>query len=161
MVIKTERCLIRPFQEADMDAFMAYRNNLDWMRYQGFKGLEKQAYIEQMVDRFSIQAGVQLAIVCDLTNAVIGDIYLKQEEDCYWIGCTISPEKAWQGYAYEAVCAVLRTLAADANRSTCVKAGVMSGNTASMKLLEKLHFQYLETEGDAQVFVLHLDAAAL
>jgi len=35
---ETRRCHIRPFEEGDIEAFMSYRNNLDWMRLQGFKG---------------------------------------------------------------------------------------------------------------------------
>ena len=44
MEIYTERCLIRRFEAPDIDDFMVYRNDMDWMKYQGFKGLTKQEY---------------------------------------------------------------------------------------------------------------------
>ncbi|WP_261806635.1 GNAT family N-acetyltransferase [Lapidilactobacillus luobeiensis] len=44
MEINTQRCLIRRFQESDLASFTAYHNDLEWMRYQGLKGLTKQAY---------------------------------------------------------------------------------------------------------------------
>lgn len=38
MEIQTKRCIIRPFNESDINRFMDYRNDMDWMQYQGFKG---------------------------------------------------------------------------------------------------------------------------
>lgn len=40
--IHTARCTVRQFAEHDIDDFMVYRNDMDWMRYQGFKGLTRQ-----------------------------------------------------------------------------------------------------------------------
>ena len=37
MEIQTKRLSIRKFVSGDIDSFMDYRNNVDWMRYQGFK----------------------------------------------------------------------------------------------------------------------------
>ncbi|KAB2863272.1 MAG: N-acetyltransferase, partial [Exiguobacterium chiriqhucha] len=31
MTFTTTRCLIRPFEQDDIEPFMAYRNDLDWM----------------------------------------------------------------------------------------------------------------------------------
>lgn len=138
MIIKSERCLIRPFKEKDVDGFMLYRNNLDWMRYQDFKGLNKQEYINRIVDKFSLQEGIQLAIICNQTNELIGDVYLKEEDCIFWIGYTICPSKARQGYAYEVVCAVINELRL--KKAICVKASVETENVASIALLKKLKF---------------------
>lgn len=35
MNLNTRRCIIRDFKASDIDSFMEYRNNMDWMRYQG------------------------------------------------------------------------------------------------------------------------------
>ena len=47
MIFETKRLIIRAFQEQDMDQFMEYRNNLEWMQYQGFKDKSKDEYIEE------------------------------------------------------------------------------------------------------------------
>lgn len=154
MIIQSERCLIRPFKEKDMDEFILYRNNMDWMRYQGLKGLNKQEYTDKIIDKFSLQEGVQLAIICKQTKKLIGDIYLKEENGIFWLGCTICPSKARQGYAYEVACAVINTLRA--KNAICVKACVEPENIASIELLKKLRFQYLEANGDEQIYILNL-----
>ena len=38
------RCVVRRFRATDIDAFMAYRNDLVWMRHQGYKGLTRSEY---------------------------------------------------------------------------------------------------------------------
>ena len=39
--IYSKRCVIRPFNADDIEPFMAYRNDAEWMQYQGFKSLTK------------------------------------------------------------------------------------------------------------------------
>ena len=41
IMIETNRCLLRCFKEKYLDSFMIYRNNEEWMKYQGFKNLSK------------------------------------------------------------------------------------------------------------------------
>ncbi|ORX93337.1 acyl-CoA N-acyltransferase [Basidiobolus meristosporus CBS 931.73] len=155
MEVRTERCFIRPFKERDIDDFMVYRNDMDWMKYQGFKGLSKEEYRKELLPDHSLQDGRQLAIVSNKTDAVIGDIFLKQEEDSvFWIGYTIHPSSARQGYAYEAVLGVIEAL--KSKGATCVKAGVESENAASIQLLKKLDFHYIGFEEDEEVFMLSL-----
>lgn len=153
MTIHSERCVIRPFRLDDIDDFMAYRNNMDWMRYQAFKGLEKQEYIDVLVGKFSLPEGVQLAIVCKQTNALIGDVYIREEDGVFWIGYTIHPAKARRGYAYEVICSVIEVLRAKG--AVCIKAGVVSENLASVMLLKKLNFVYAGADGQEQFFVFH------
>ncbi len=152
MIINSQRCLIRPFKEEDIDDLMVYRNDMAWMRYQGFKGLTKQEYTQRLVDTFSVQKGGQLAIISTQTNKLIGDIYLKQENDTFWIGYTICPSNARQGYAYEAVSAVISEISTTG--AVCIKAGILPENAASLALLKKLNFEYLGTDGDEQIFLL-------
>jgi RimJ/RimL family protein N-acetyltransferase len=152
MLIHTDRCLIRPFKESDIDEFMTYRNDMLWMQYQGFKGLNKQEYLA-LLSRACLREGVQLAIICNETNVLIGDIYIKEEDSAHWIGCTIKPAKARQGYAFETISAVIIMLK---NKGvTYIKAGAATGNTASIALLEKLNFQYLETCNDEMIYSFH------
>lgn len=152
--IQTERCIIRQFNEYDIDDFMAYRNDLEWMRYQGFKGLTKQEYKDALLGSHSLQDGVQLAIVCKKSDELIGDVYLKQEVCTFWIGYTICPSEARQGYAYEVLSSVIDAL--KAKGAACIKAGVESENTPSIALLKKLKFSCIETDKDGQIFNLSL-----
>lgn len=154
MDLDTVRCNIRPFIVEDIDAFMAYRNDMDWMKYQGFKGLTKQEYTKALLNNHSLTDGIQLAIICKQTNTLIGDVYLKQEGDTCWVGYTITPLKARYGYVYEAVSAVICFL--ETHGITCVKASVTIDNDASISLLKKLKFTLLSTEVDEQIFGLNL-----
>lgn len=154
MNFDTDRCNIRPFMAEDIDTFMAYRNDPDWMKYQGLKGLTKQEYTKILLGNDSLTDGIQLAVICKQTNTLIGDLYLKQEGNACWIGYTITPQKARHGYIYEVVSALIRFLAAQG--ITCIKAGVTIGNDASVSLLKKLKFTILSTEAEEQIFGLHL-----
>ena len=42
-----------------------------------------------------------------MTQVLIGDIYLRQQCDVFWLGYTISPAYARQGYAIEAITATI------------------------------------------------------
>lgn len=42
MQIISSRCIIRTFHSHEIDSFMVYRNDAEWMKYQGFKGLTKR-----------------------------------------------------------------------------------------------------------------------
>ena len=146
--IVTQRCVIRPFTEADIDRFMAYRNDDGWMRFQGFKGLTRQQYREALLGGATERDGLQLAIAHRQTDLLLGDLYLKQEEAAYDIGYTVAPQFAHQGYAREAVGAAVSWIAA--NRCPVIRAAVMPGNLASIGLLQALGFAPigLDAQGD-------------
>lgn len=146
IVLQTARCIVRSFEERDISSFIAYRNNQKWMQYQGFKGLTETAYKETLLTDGTLFDGKQLAIVSLSTNQLIGDIFLKLEKQVLWLGYTIAPEFGRQGYAYEVVSELIHW--AKSHHYT-VKAGVLAGNQASIGLLAKLGFTYLETvEGE-------------
>ena len=60
-----------------------------------------------------------------------------------WIGCGIRDSKDWIGLK--------------AQGAAFIKAGVASGNVASIALLEKLNFQYYDTDNEELIFILRLD----
>ncbi|MDT7066789.1 hypothetical protein RQM06_19405 [Citrobacter freundii] len=70
---------------------MLYRNDAEWMKYQGFKGLTKEDYESALLGVLTLTQGIQLAIVNKLTQVLIGDIYLRQQCDVFWLGYTITP----------------------------------------------------------------------
>lgn len=154
MKIFTDRCLIRQFEEKDITDFMAYRNDMDWMKYQSFKGLTKSEYRTALLGDHTFKDGVQFAVIHKDSDTLIGDIYLKQESDAIWIGYSICRTMACKGYAYEVVSAVITSLK---NRGIAhIKAGVECGNYASIALLKKLRFSYLGMDNDEQVYALKL-----
>lgn len=148
MLIETERCRIRYFEEHDLDVFMAYHNDLNWMQYQGFKGATRAVYAQVLaIKHFGI--GVQLAITSKSDDCLVGDIYLKQEKDCFYLGYTVHPDYARQGFAYEALSAVINWLA----QQDCQKivAEALPENEPSIALLNKLRFRYTGVNDDGEV----------
>ncbi|WP_114167064.1 GNAT family N-acetyltransferase [Exiguobacterium sp. TNDT2] len=154
MIFTTTRCLIRPFEQHDIEPFMAYRNDLEWMQHQSFKGLTYEAYERSLLGDQAIAQGMQLAISEQETHELIGDLYVQQEETTYWIGYTISPRHARQGYASEVVSGLIRHLSD--RGAEIIKAGALPTNEASIALLRKLNFVYVTMEDDEQIYQLNL-----
>ena len=150
ITFETKRCRIRPFEENDIEAFMSYRNNLDWMQYQGFKGKKYQEYKAALLKQPKFMQGVQLAVAQKQTEDLIGDLYLRLEKHTCWIGYTIAPQFARQGFAYEVVAQLLLQLKKDG--LTQAKAGVEEKNAPSIALLKKLHFEQIGANDDELIF---------
>ncbi|MEA4913914.1 MAG: GNAT family protein [Christensenella sp.] len=147
---ETERCRIRPFEENDIETFMSYRNNLDWMQFQGFKGKKYLEYKAALLKQPNFHDGVQLAVVHRQTGELLGDLYLKLEKNIAWIGYTIAPQFARQGYAFEVVTQLLLQLKQAG--LTLVKAGVEAQNLASIQLLKKLDFTLIGNEDNELIY---------
>jgi ribosomal-protein-alanine N-acetyltransferase len=151
---ETERCRIRPFEENDIEAFMSYRNNLDWMQFQGFKGKKYLEYKAALLKQPNFQEGVQLAVVSRQTGELFGDLYLRLEKNTCWIGYSIAPQFARQGLAFEVVTQLLLQL--QQAGLTLVKAGVEELNLASIQLLRKLEFEQIGVDGSELIFQSNL-----
>jgi RimJ/RimL family protein N-acetyltransferase len=153
--IETKRCALEPFKEVYIDVFMEYRNNEQWMQYQGLKGLTKEEYIEIIVSNTSLEQGLQVALLNRYTKKLLGDVYLKQEDTVLWVGYTVHPLYSRQGYAYEALMGVI--LWAKEQAIITIKAGVLVDNIASIKLLEKVGFQYVGIEDEEWIYQLTIN----
>ncbi|BES64996.1 hypothetical protein SANA_14350 [Gottschalkiaceae bacterium SANA] len=154
---ETKRCLIRNFIEGDIEEFMDYRNDKNWMQYQGFTGLTREEYKEALLTEGSVDEGMQLAIVCKSNSKLLGDLYLKKCGDVFWIGYTISPLYARQGYAYETTLALLEWIKGQGISK--VYAGVLPENRASIQLLKKLGFTCIERdENEEDIFLLEVES---
>ncbi len=154
MIFTTNRCNIRPFHEKDLDYFMEYRNNLDWMKYQGFKDRTKEEFKTALLqERLDIEDGTQLAIIHSNEDRIIGDIYVRycKNEDEYWIGYTINPSYSRQGYAFEVISKLIHILTESSTAK--IKAGFLPENAASKNLLLKLNFQFHEVEDDEIIYL--------
>lgn len=154
MELLTNRCIIRKFKEEDIDAFLAYHNNEEWMRYQGFKGLTKDEYRNELLGEVDMNEGMQLAIVNKLDDSLVGDIYLRQEDTILWIGYTINPTSSRKGYALETLKQIVQW--AKAQGFTLMKAGVELDNKASIGLLNKLGFSFLTKKDDENIYEFKL-----
>lgn len=150
ITFETERCRIRPFEETDIAAFMSYRNNLDWMQFQGFKGKKYLEYKAALLKQPDFREGVQLAVASKQTGELLGDLYLKLEKNTCWIGYTIAPQFARQRLAFEVVTKLLMQLKREG--MAFAKAGVEKENIASIALLKKLGFTQIDVDGSELIF---------
>jgi RimJ/RimL family protein N-acetyltransferase len=137
----TDRCKLRPFEEKDLDAFMAYRNNDEWMKYQDFKNLSKDEYREKLLVPLNVERGIQLAIADNASDSLLGDLYLVKDDKSVSIGYSINPIYSRQGYISELLKAFLPKL--KAYYSGCeIIAMTDKANMPSKNLLLKLGFVY-------------------
>ncbi len=143
--LATVRLILRHFTDADLLPFIAYRNDPEVARYQGWEGIsepEARAFIEEQK---MVQPGVpgqwfQIAIELKETGTLVGDCALKiNEHDNRQaeIGYTVSRAYQGKGIASEVVSCVLdyafRTL--ELHRVVAI---TDCENTASVALLERL-----------------------
>jgi RimJ/RimL family protein N-acetyltransferase len=157
IVFQTERLIVRQFQASDLEALLAYRNDPEVWRYQGwgagFSSQQTQQFIADMSTRTPGELGwTQLAIETRASATMIGDVALNAlefEAKTAMIGYTLARGAWGHGYALEAVTGTLKhafeNLAVHRIRANCD-----ARNDASWRLLEKLgreaHFveSYLE-----------------
>ena len=151
MVLRLEasRLVLRPFQESDLDAFLAYRNDPEVARYQSWdvpysrtSGIQ---FIEYMQMASPGQRGEWYQLVLELksSHTVIGDVAFcptLYDERQTIMGYSLSRLFWRQGYAFEAVSTLLVYLFQQLNMHRIV-AECDVENIASWKLLEKLGFR--------------------
>ena len=152
-IFESERCYTRRFAESDLDAFIEYRNNAEWMKYQSFKGLSLEEYKEILLKETNLESGVQFAVVRKADQKLLGDVFIKKEDAIFWIGYTISPSFKRQGYAFEITQAMISWIHEQSDYK--IMAGVTPENSASVKLLEKLGFTRVDVEDGEFIFLLH------
>jgi RimJ/RimL family protein N-acetyltransferase len=144
-MIETERLRVRRLHEADLLAFLAYRNDPEVARYQSWESVsaeQARGFIESLRDAEpSVPGeGFQFAVALRDSDELVGDIYLeirasdpRQGE----IGFTLAREHQGKGYASEAVCAVLDYCFGELGLHRVV--GVCDvRNTASAALMERI-----------------------
>lgn len=116
ILLKTNRLLLRPFQESDLECFAAYRSDLEVARYQSwatpFTLDQAAAFLEKMKFAEAGSAGTwyQLAVERQSQPGLIGDCafqVLAEEPRHAQIGFTFSRLHQRQGYATEAVVRLL------------------------------------------------------
>lgn len=143
LVLKTERLVIRRFCMDDATACFAFMSDDQGMDLNGCKPFHAMddVYWEQM--KLFEQREGRYVIVLQSTNEVIGTINIFADDsrvvESKEIGYAISPKHQRNGYAFEAISAILNLLQKDLLLDMVV-AGVLPENIPSIKLLEKLGF---------------------
>jgi RimJ/RimL family protein N-acetyltransferase len=146
--LETDRLILRQFKESDLDAFLAYRNDPDVARYQGWETPYSRARATRFVQNMltaNPRRGqwLQLALELRATGEMIGDVafLIKREDDRQaLIGYSLAQTYWGHGYAFEALSGLLRYLF-DELKFHRVTAECDVENIASWKLLEKLGFR--------------------
>lgn len=146
-MIKTERLILLPFTIHDSEALFAYRSDAETNKYQGWipqSVVDAESFIAKLPAVFDLpESWFQLAIRNKQTNELIGDLgihFMGDDQQQCELGCTIG--KAWhnQGFATEAMQAIINHLFTERNKHR-ISASVDPNNTASIKLLERLGFR--------------------
>ena len=145
VTIETARLRLRRFGDADLPAFIAYRNDPDVARYQSWEGISEAEAVAFVREQQTAPAGepgegLQIAIERKDSGRMIGDCFFKVMEDDprqAEIGYTLAREAQGHGFATEAVAALL-TWAFPTFDLHRIIAILDVKNTASVALLERL-----------------------
>ena len=145
MNIETARLQLRRFADADLPAFIAYRNDPDVARYQSWESISEAEAVAFVREQQTTPAGepgegLQIAIARKDSGRMIGDCFFRVMEDDprqAEIGYTLAREAQGQGFATEAVAALL-TWAFPTFDLHRIIAIVDVKNTASVALLDRL-----------------------
>ncbi len=147
--IETPRLLIRRFQSSDAPTLVAYRNDPEVAKFQSWEmideALARQFIAETVADDPGVSgSGFQFAIerksVSQHIGDHIGDLYLRTLD---WdarqaeLGYTLTRQAQGNGYASEAVAALLEYCFATLNLHRVVAIAALA-NSSSIKLAERL-----------------------
>jgi len=113
--LESSRIVLRQLRDADLPSFLAYRNDPEVAKYQGWESLNNQEAHTLVQEQKSLQPGIpgcwfQLAIELKETGQLVGDCGLKvhrQDTQQAEIGFTLSRDFQSKGLASEAVCCLL------------------------------------------------------
>ncbi len=146
---KTERLLLRSFQDSDLEPFMTYRSDPSIAQYQGWEAPYSReaaaAFVDEMKGKQPGTPGqwYQIAIELRATGEMIGDCafqILAEDAQQADIAFTLSRAFQGKGYATEAVTWLLDYLFGEL-RLHRVRAICDAENLASAKLLERIGFR--------------------
>ncbi|MEU1630637.1 GNAT family protein [Streptomyces sp. NPDC020096] len=157
--IETERLVLRRFRIEDAAPMAAYRNDPDIARYQAWPSPltpeaaidQSRVYSEQDPER---PGWFQYAIELKADRSMVGDLGVNLHDNRLQadLGYTLAPALHCQGYATEAVRAVLGHLFRRGLHR--VSAECDARNTPSARLLERVGF---DLEGRRPEFTLHIN----
>ena len=147
--LETPRLILRPFQDSDLEPFLAYRNDPEVAKYQSWDVPYPRESGIQFVDFMKIANSnhqavwYQVAVELKSTREMIGDVAfctIVYDEQQALMGYSLARSYWHQGYAFEAVGCLLKYLFEDRGLHRVV-AECDVENFASWKLLERLGFR--------------------
>lgn len=153
-ILTTDRLTIRRLRATDATAVADYKNDPDIARHQGWP---LPYPIETVMADITADAarpwpcpGDGMNIAIEHAGEVIGDLYVAWDEagTVVTVGYTLAPRHHGNGYATEAVAALVDDLFATG--VTCVTASVDPANAASIGVLARVGFR-LESTGRVEV----------
>lgn len=143
--ISTPRLILTPLEPSDAPAMFEYRSDPDVCRFQGYEPAslgDTEAFLAEQIPKDFLEAGQwhSLAIRLQESTLLIGDIALRipaQKPQQAEIGFTLAPSHQGQGYATEAVSALLTYLLVTLQKHR-VFASVDPRNQACLSLLRRV-----------------------
>ena len=157
MYLETARLTLRNFIDEDLEAFLAYRNDCEVAKYQGwgvpYSREKAEKFIACMKAGFAPKQGqwIQFAVALKETGQLVGDLgcFVKSEDTRQAvIGFTIAAPYWKRGFATEVVPSLMEYLFTDMDMHR-LSADCDVENVASFRTLEKLGFrreaQFLES----------------
>lgn len=166
--LECQRIRLRDFRADDLDAFAAYRADPDIARYQGWDDYSRADAREflafQLPLRFAVTGSwYQVAIAGREDDRLLGDcaIHFTTDESQVEIGFTLAQESQGNGYAYEAVSALINIVFSNLGKQRII-AIAHAHNAAAGRLLNRLGFDHCEyNSANPDPELLHtLDRAA-
>lgn len=143
--LRTERLVLRRFHAADLAVFLAYRNDVEVARYQGWTTpmaeADARAFIaEQATAALRGRGGLQIAVALAASDELVGDLYLGPamgDARQATLGYTLARAHHGRGYATEAARGLLGFALGELALHRVV-ATVDPRNLASVAVLERL-----------------------
>jgi RimJ/RimL family protein N-acetyltransferase len=149
--IATPRGRLRAFRDADLDAFLAYRNDPEVSRLQEWEGISREAAAAFLRKNGETSTGglgqwQQIAIALDPGDLLVGDIGLFRREDgrSAELGFTLARAHQGRGLAHEALAALIGTLFEGPGLER-LESVTDARNASAMALLSGLGFQIRAT----------------
>lgn len=147
--LRTERLLLRPLSERDIDAMVAYRSRVDVCRYVPFTPMSHADVAERIAGQWArteltdeAQA-LTLGIEVVETGRLVGDVVLFWHSRLHGggeLGYVLNPDDGGQGYATEAASEMVR-LGFEVVGLHRIIARIDERNTPSARLLRRLGFR--------------------
>jgi len=144
--VSTERLVLRSFRDADLDAFLAYRNDPDVARFQYWESISLDEAVLFMRKNTGSSLGTpgrwqQIAIALGSDDYLVGDIglFLRDGGRTAELGFTLAGQYQGRGLAREALVGLIDALFGQP-RLERLEAVTDTRNVPAMALLGRLGF---------------------
>ena len=141
----TPRLFLKRLSEDESEFFLELVNTKEWIQFIGDRGIKTKEDSIQFIRGILKKPMTNYWVVKLPEGNSIGIItFMKRDYlDYYDIGFAFLPQYGKQGYAYEGTHEVLNWVVANTFHRT-ILAIVLKGNERSIRLLEKLNFEFEE-----------------